>query len=330
VPTGQSIINNSLTALNILDAGGAPSASESLDLLTELNVMVEGWSTEELLIPSIASAQYPLTAAANPYALGPVPAGFAGAILLGKATTISAISNASPAVMTAAAIVPPLVTGQVVAISGFTVGWATANGVWPIIVLSATTFSIPIDSTGFGAISGVPAFSPTAPRPVRVDQAVLVATVGAGKTRKSLRIVSSKTYFGHADLAAAATSADELYLDWAESATGALSAYLFPVPSCPTATLLELETWNAVAAFALGVNQFLPTGYQDAIQQALSYRCLSRYGAAVNPATAEIVADIGKVAVKRIMQLNAANRLLDPALLEAATAPPAQPGRGQQ
>ena len=329
MPTGQAIINNSLTALNILDAGGAPSGSESEDLLTELNVMLDGWATEELLIPSIATAQYPLTAAANPYALGPVPAGFAGAILLGKSAAISAISNASPAVMTVPSTAG-LVTGQVVAIAGFTVGWATANGVWAIIVLGPTTFSIPIDSTGFGAISGAPVFSPTAPRPVRVDEAFLVATVGAGKTRKPLRIVGSKTYFGHADLAAAATSADELYLDWNESATGALSAYFFPVPSCLTATLLELDTWNAIAAFALGVNQSLPPGYQDAIQQALSYRCLARYGAAVNQETAQIVADVGKTAVKRIQKLNVQNRVLDPALLAAEEPPPAQPARGQQ
>jgi hypothetical protein len=231
MPTGQTVINNSLTALNILDAGGAPSASESADLLAELNVMLDGWATDETLIPSIATAQYALTANQNPYPMGP----------------------------------------------GATAPFNVA-------------------------------------RPVRIDGAVLVSTVGAGATRKPLRIVGSKQYFAHGDLAAAATTADELYIDWGE-ASGELNLYFFPVPSCPTATKVELETWNPIAAFALGTNVALPPGYQDEIQQGLSFRCLSRYGAAVNPETAQIVATLGKSAGERIRKLNVQNRLLDPALL---------------
>lgn len=247
MPTGQTLINNSLTALNILDPGGTPSASESLDLLAELNVFVEAWSTDETLIPSISTAQFLLTANQNPYPMGP---------------TATAPFNVA--------------------------------------------------------------------RPVRIDQAVLVSTVGAGTTRKPLRIVGSKTYFAHGDVAAAATTADELYADWQDSATGAMSLYLFPVPSCPTVTKLELETWNAIAAFALGTNQNLPPGYQDAIQQALSYRALTRYGAAVNPETAQIVTDLGKQAKMRIQKLNVENRLLDPSLLEAEQPQPAPQQQAQR
>lgn len=231
MPTGQQIINNALTALNILDAGGAPSGSESADLLIELNVMVDGWSAEETLVPSITTAQYALTANQNPYPMGPA---------------------------------------------------ATAP------------FNVP--------------------RPVRIDQAVLVSTVGSGTTRKGLRMVGSTTYFGHGDLKAASTTADEIYIDYQDSSTGAMNVYLFPVPSCPTSTLLELETWNAIAAFALGVNQNLPPSYQDAIQQALAFRCLSRYGAAVNAETAQIVTSLGETAKDRVKTLNVANRVMNPSL----------------
>ena len=238
MPTGQQIINNSLTALNILDAGGSPSASESADLLTELNVMLDAWATDNTLVPSISTAQYALTAAQNPYPMGPA---------------------------------------------------ATAP------------FNVA--------------------RPVRIDQAVLVSTVGSGKSRKQLRIVGSTQYFSHGDLAAAATTADELYADYSDSATGAMNLYLFPVPSCPTVTNLELETWNPIAAFAtLATSQNLPNGYQDAIQQGLSYRFLSRYGAVVNQATAQLVTQLGVGAKDRIVALNVKNRVLDPSLAPPSTA----------
>jgi hypothetical protein len=313
MPTGQQLITNAITSLNISDAGGSISGSETADLLGELNVMLDAWSTDETLIPSIAVGQYPLTANTNPYALGPIAAGFAGAALfLPAKTAISAITDAVPAVMTTTAIVPPLVSGQVVNITGFTAGWITANGAWQITVLSPTTFSIPINATGFGAISGAPVFQTTPPRPVRIDGAVQVSTVGAGVTRRPLRIVGSDTYLAHGDLAAAATTIDEVYADWTESASGSLNINCFPVPSCPTATSLELATWNAILNFALGVNVNLPPGYQDVIQQGLAYRCLARYGAAVNQATAQLVTSLGVTAKDRVREMNVRNRVLDP------------------
>lgn len=244
MPTGQTIINNALLALNIIDAGGSPSASESTDLLGELNTMLDAWATEETLIPSIATAQYTLTANQKIYPIGPA---------------------------------------------------ATAP------------FNVA--------------------RPVRIDGAYLIATVGGGTNRNGLRLVSSKEYFEHNDLDASASSADELYPDWQDSAAGAMNLYLYPVPTCPTTTKLELQTWNPIAAFALGANQNLPNGYQDAIQQALSFRCLPRYGAVVNQATAAIVTELGKNAKDRIRQLNVKNRLLDPSLLPQPQQQAAPAGR---
>lgn len=241
MPTGQQVINNALTSLNILDAGGSPSASESADLLAEFNRMLDAWSAEETLIPSISTASYALTANQNPYPIGPA---------------------------------------------------------------ASAPFNVA--------------------RPVRIDQAVLISTVGSGKTRKQLHIVGSTQYFSHGDLAAAATTADELYADYADSSTGAMSIYLFPVPSCPTATALEIETWNAIAAFALATNQNLPPSYEDAITQGLAYRCLTRYGAAVNQETAQIVTQLGVGAKDRVVELNVKNRVLNPQL-----APPSQAAKEQ-
>lgn len=244
MPTGQQIITRAVSVLNIIDDGGAISASENAGLLIELNAMVDAWATEETLVPSISTAQYALTGAKNPYTYG----------------------------------------------------------------------------TG-GEFDGA--------RPVRVDQAIFVATVGAVKTRKPLRIVGSKEYFAHGDLAAAASSAEEVYLDFADDASARMKVYFFPVPSCPTTSWAEFEVWAAIAAWALGTNQNLPNGYEDAIVYGLAYRCIPRYGAIVNPAVAEVVTDIGKQAKQRIQKLNIQNRLLDPALLaqlQQQAAPPQQQG----
>jgi|SRR5882724_5907656 len=229
--TGQTIINQALTSLNILDAGGSVAPSENADLLIELNAMISGWSIEDTLVPSIATAQYQLTADQNPYPIGPA---------------------------------------------------ATAP------------FNVA--------------------RPIRITQAVLVSTVGSATRRRPLRIVGSTEYFAHGDIGSIGTTAEELYPDYADSATDAMNLYLWPIPHCPTVTKLELEAWNAIAAFALAVDQKLPNGYQDAICYGLAFRCLPRYGAVVSAETAAIVTQLGVNAKDRIKNLNVKNRLLDPAL----------------
>ena len=73
------------------------------------------------------------------------------------AKTISAVSQANPAVMTK--VGHGLVTGNKVLISGFTGAWVPANGLWAVVYVSADTFSIPVDSTAFGAIAGSPVYA---------------------------------------------------------------------------------------------------------------------------------------------------------------------------
>ena len=234
--TGQQIVTNALTILNVVDASGSISASESADLLSQVNTFLDSMAADATLIPSISTASYALTANQNPYPMGP---------------TATAPFNVA--------------------------------------------------------------------RPVRIDQAILVSTVGSGTTRKPLRLIGSTEYFSKGDLKAAATTADVCYVDYADTSTGALSIYLHPVPSCPTVTALELETWNAIAAFALAVNQNLPPGYEYYITNTLAFLSLSRYGAVVNQETTQLVTGIAGQARDRIRELNQKNRLLDP-----ATVPPTQ------
>lgn len=76
-------------------------------------------------------------------------------------TSISAATNASSAVLTTTGLgaVGPVGTTFSATISGFTGAWAAANGaqtVKLVTMASPATFSIPVDSTGFGAIAGKP------------------------------------------------------------------------------------------------------------------------------------------------------------------------------
>ena len=77
---------------------------------------------------------------------------------------VASATNANPVVFTVSAghkfgdfaTLGATVT-PVVQISGATGSWGAVNGVWKATVLSATTFSIPVNSTSFGAypVSGI-------------------------------------------------------------------------------------------------------------------------------------------------------------------------------
>jgi hypothetical protein len=71
----------------------------------------------------------------------------------GFTLTVSAATNANPCVLTTSSA-HGLTTGWVIYISGATGSWVSINGAQTVTVLSPTTFSIPVDSTGFGALTG--------------------------------------------------------------------------------------------------------------------------------------------------------------------------------
>lgn len=73
----------------------------------------------------------------------------------GYTVSISAATNANPVVLTTSSAIPHyFTTGQQVTISGGTGAWAAINGTWTVMVISATTFSIPVNSTALGALAG--------------------------------------------------------------------------------------------------------------------------------------------------------------------------------
>lgn len=66
--------------------------------------------------------------------------------------SVSAATNASPVSITSNS--HGLVTGQRVTLSGATGSWTPINGVFVITKTGTNTFTIPVDSTGFGALTG--------------------------------------------------------------------------------------------------------------------------------------------------------------------------------
>jgi len=84
-----------------------------------------------------------------------------------RTVTVSAASNASPVSFTATAHGFNYVsTGSikpVVKITGATGMWAPINGVWTATPTSANAFTIAIDSTGFGALTGTLVVTTLAP-----------------------------------------------------------------------------------------------------------------------------------------------------------------------
>lgn len=84
----------------------------------------------------------------------------------GYTVAVASATNANPVVFTIT--IPHYFTsGQQVTISGGTGAWAPVNGTFTVTVITATTFSIPVDSTAFGAIAGtiIATVSATSPGP---------------------------------------------------------------------------------------------------------------------------------------------------------------------
>lgn len=94
--------------------------------------------------------------------------------------SISAASNANPVVFTSTGNGFTLNTRPLITIKGATVGWVTVNGTFTATVIDANTFSIPIDSSAFGALSGTLSFLTTAPRQTVAEWGVIRYFYAAG------------------------------------------------------------------------------------------------------------------------------------------------------
>lgn len=91
-----------------------------------------------------------------------------------KTVSISAASNAAAVVMTSNAHGFDTTVRPKITISGGTGNWAAVNGTFVATPTGANTFTIPVDSTTFGAVTGTLVFTTTAPRTTVAEWAVQV------------------------------------------------------------------------------------------------------------------------------------------------------------
>lgn len=89
---------------------------------------------------------------------------------------ISAATNASPVVFTSATHGFAISSRPQVTIFGGTGNWTAVNVTATATVIDANTFSIAVDSSGFGAVTGSLKFRTTAPRSTVAEWAVTTMT----------------------------------------------------------------------------------------------------------------------------------------------------------
>ncbi len=94
----------------------------------------------------------------------------------GLIVSISAASNASPVSLTSTAHGFNTNSRPSVTISGGTGSWTAINGTFTATVTGVNTFTIPVDSTAFGALAGTITFTTTAPRTGVAEWAVKIFT----------------------------------------------------------------------------------------------------------------------------------------------------------
>lgn len=86
---------------------------------------------------------------------------------------ISAVSKAAAAVATSVGHGFDTNSRPKVTISGATgTGWTGINGTFTATIIDADTFSIAVDSTGFGTLAGTVIFTTTAPRKTMAEWAI--------------------------------------------------------------------------------------------------------------------------------------------------------------
>lgn len=73
-------------------------------------------------------------------------------------TTVSAATNASAAVLTSTGHSFPVGIAITLTFSGFSGNWTSLNGAHAITIIDANTFSVAINSSGFGALTGTPVY----------------------------------------------------------------------------------------------------------------------------------------------------------------------------
>lgn len=313
MPTGQTIITDVLTKLNLVDPGGSPGASDSAYALAELNIMWDAWSVDEGLIYAILALQFPFTAFQQNYAIGP-GAGADWSITtrpqrIYGASAVNAVSFSATTQSSKTVLVSDT-TGLLVGMR--LIGAGIPYNTTILSISTNTSIGISIAATASASVT-------------------LVAT---GQNRNPLTIVDSRHYLSHNDLGASATTPDEIYPNYLPDVNGNMEVRVWPVVNETQKSYVELEAAVPFSAWTLATNYYIPPAYQDAIEWTLAFRLLSGFGEAVDAKVAQVVIQEAQKAEARIREMNRFDRMLPPPAVQApgtqeAIAAQAAPQRGQ-
>lgn len=313
--SGATIVNQALTILGINEQGGTPSASDQADSLTDLNTMWDAWSIEEGLIWEQVVARFPTAANVATYTIGQSqnggPAGqfnIQPPARIYKARVMTATGGAISANGLGAGGLGYAVndTGVVLGANGtqatYTVNSIGAGG-------AVATYTLNTNGTGYvaqyGAATATAGGQPGSGTGFRIN---ITSVTAGGETRTELEIVSATRYYSHRDLQASAQTPDELYPDYNPDENGLERLSFFPIPN--GSGTLELEMGVPFVTWALSTTIGLPPAAVDAIQWALAFRLLPRYGMAVAKEIAEVVIAMGQKSEARFREAIAKNRQL--------------------
>ena len=324
--TGQQIVSNALTILGILEQGGTPSVSDSVDCLGALNVMWDAWGIDEGIVYGQYPARFPWAATIAGYTVGP-----GAALSLPKLpariyrphwVTVTGGSIATSTVAVGGVGYAAGDTGIVLDGNGTPAAYLVATVDAPGAVL---TYTLNSAGTGHRIQYGAQTQTAGAQPGVGVGFSIniLTLTTPAVMNRQDLELDTPDKYFSHIVLGATAGLPDELYIDWRPDVNGFYRAYAHPIPS--VAGTLEMEISVPFSAWTLTDNYSVPAGFQDALEQALAFRLLARFGVAVAPEVAAVVQAVGAKAENRIREMNRINRQMQPGA-ESVPAPPTAQG----
>ena len=328
MPTGQQIINDALTTLGILEQGGIPSVSDSVDALAELNTMWEAWGIDEGLIYALVHRRFPVTANIGMYTLGPgailnapLPARIYEAIFslayLGAIATTSLGDGGSGYAVNDTGVI--LDSGGIRAT--YTVNTVDANGaVLTFTVASAGTGYIP----GYGYSTQTGGGQPGVGTGFTLN--VLTVTSVGGQNRNPLKIVEAASYYAHKDLTATAYTPDEIYVDFNPDMDGFMRVYPWPIPTA-AGCMLELLCGVNFANWSLTAIYNLSRGLAEAVGHSLAWHLIPRYGSLVSKETMDLVGQLAQKSETRIREANARNRQLALSVMDPQ--PPQQPGPAQ-
>jgi hypothetical protein len=160
--------------------------------------------------------------------------------------------------------------------------------------------------------------------PAKIYEAYALVNTGGTQIRREIKIVNAAQYYSHADLLAIGIVPEELYPDYNIDGSGLAHAFVWPAGTASPANI-EIRVAVNFTAWQLSVTYTLPFGFQDALNYALAYRLIPRYGLSVAPQTVEMVTNLAEKAELRIRKMNKFNRQLPEGQEMLVQPPPAVP-----